>query len=119
MLSLANTFIQVTSLAGSHVQVASSLVSVPGTPTAVSTATAAYTAYPSPYGSPAPVPAGSVPPVVADPYAQTAVAAPPGGTVQVAGAPVGAPPAGQPTGVPGNWKYSITVGVKFILCTKC
>lgn len=84
------------SLTGSHLQVASTLAQVPGTATSV--ASTAYT-YPSPYGAPAP--AGAMPPAVADPYAQSAVA-PPGGAVQVAGAPVGVPPTGQPAGIPGN-----------------
>jgi len=84
----------VCSLPGSHVQVAP----IPGTHTTVSPA--AYSTYPSPYG--APVPTGGVPQAVADPYAHTAAVSPPGGTVQVAGTPVGAHTAGYPAGIPGN-----------------
>lgn len=82
--------------------------SMPGTPTV---STAAYSTFPSPYGAPAPAPAGAVPSAVPDPYAQTTISHP-GGAMQVAGAPVGAQPTGQPAGIPGKGIHSIA----FVTC---
>ncbi|XP_052793597.1 DAZ-associated protein 1-like isoform X2 [Mya arenaria] len=76
--------------AAAHVQVGTTLGSVPGTP---SSATAASAYYQSPYG--AQVPAGSAVAGVPDPYAQTGVAPPPT-SIQLAGAPAGGTAYGSP-----------------------